>query len=374
MAASPDRRPSRDRDPQSGQARRDARPAGALRRRCHISGRARACPSRRKPARRFRANARIKAEAAAKASNMPAFADDSGLAVDALDGQPGIHSARWAGPDKDFRFAMNKIQSLLIERGAKTAERRRGHFVSALCVAWPDGHVEEFEATVDGTVVWPPRGTLGFGYDPLFLPDGQTQHLRRDVERGEARPAAAWPRPVAPRPRLPQARGGVSCANADATFGVYVHWPFCLSKCPYCDFNSHVRHAAIDEPRFLRAFQAEIAATAARSARPHRVEHLLRRRHAVADAARHRRHDPRHHRQALDRAAECRGHARSQSDQRRGDALSRLSRGRRQPRLARRAGARRCVAERARPDCTPRRRRSTPSPSRENRSTAIRSI
>ncbi len=123
----------------------------------------------------FRVNARIKAQAAAKASNMPAFADDSGLAVDALDGQPGIHSARWAGPDKDFRSAMNKIQSLLIERGARSAERRRGHFVSALCVAWPDGHVEEFEATVDGTVVWPPRGTKGFGYDPLFLPDGQTQ-------------------------------------------------------------------------------------------------------------------------------------------------------------------------------------------------------
>lgn len=123
----------------------------------------------------FRANARIKAEAAAKASNMPSFADDSGLAVDALDGQPGIHSARWAGPDKDFRLAMNKIQSLLIERGAKAAEQRRAHFVSALCVAWPDGHVEEFEATVDGTVVWPPRGTLGFGYDPLFLPDGHAR-------------------------------------------------------------------------------------------------------------------------------------------------------------------------------------------------------
>jgi XTP/dITP diphosphohydrolase len=123
----------------------------------------------------FRANARIKAEAAARASNMPAFADDSGLAIDALDGQPGIYSARWAGPDKDFRFAMNKIQTLLVERGARTPERRRGHFVSALCVAWPDNHVEEFEATVDGTVVWPPRGTLGFGYDPLFLPDGQTK-------------------------------------------------------------------------------------------------------------------------------------------------------------------------------------------------------
>jgi XTP/dITP diphosphohydrolase len=120
----------------------------------------------------FRANARIKAEAAAKASRIPAFADDSGLVVDALGGDPGIYSARWAGPDKDFRLAMNKIQSLLVERGATSAERRHGHFVSALCVAWPDGHVEEFEATVDGTIVWPPRGTLGFGYDPLFKPDG----------------------------------------------------------------------------------------------------------------------------------------------------------------------------------------------------------
>jgi XTP/dITP diphosphohydrolase len=120
----------------------------------------------------FRANARIKAEAAAKASNKPAFADDSGLTVDALDGDPGIYSARWAGPYKDFRFAMNQIQSLLVERGAKSAEQRRGHFVSALCVAWPDGHAEEFEAMVNGTIVWPPRGTQGFGYDPLFKPDG----------------------------------------------------------------------------------------------------------------------------------------------------------------------------------------------------------
>jgi XTP/dITP diphosphohydrolase len=123
----------------------------------------------------FRENARIKAQAAAKASNMASFADDSGLSVDVLDGDPGIQSARWAGPDRDFRFAMNKIQTMMIERGAKAAERRRGHFISALCVAWPDGHVEEFEATVDGIVVWPPRGTLGFGYDPLFLPDGQTR-------------------------------------------------------------------------------------------------------------------------------------------------------------------------------------------------------
>jgi XTP/dITP diphosphohydrolase len=123
----------------------------------------------------FTANARIKAVAAAQASGMAAFADDSGLAVDALDGEPGIHSARWAGPQKDFRAAMEKVHSMLIERGARATERRRGHFVSALCVAWPDGHLEEFEARVNGTVVWPPRGTRGFGYDPIFLPDGQTQ-------------------------------------------------------------------------------------------------------------------------------------------------------------------------------------------------------
>jgi XTP/dITP diphosphohydrolase len=123
----------------------------------------------------FAANARIKAMAAAKAANMPAFADDSGITVDTLDGQPGIYSARWAGPAKDFQAAMNKIHTMLVERGAKSQERRRGRFISALCVAWPDGHVEEFEATVSGTVVWPPRGNLGFGYDPIFLPDGQTR-------------------------------------------------------------------------------------------------------------------------------------------------------------------------------------------------------
>jgi XTP/dITP diphosphohydrolase len=132
-------------------------------------------PEPEETGRSFRANARIKATAAAQAANAAAFADDSGLAVDALDGDPGIHSARWAGPDKDFRFAMNKIQTLLMERGAKAPEKRRAHFISALCVAWPDGHVEEFEAKVDGILVWPPRGTKGFGYDPMFLPDGQTQ-------------------------------------------------------------------------------------------------------------------------------------------------------------------------------------------------------
>jgi len=120
----------------------------------------------------FAENARIKALAAARASDKPAFADDSGLVIDALDGEPGVHSARWAGPDKDFRAAMNRIQTLLIERGAKVPEQRRAHFIAALCLAWPDGHVETFEGRVDGVAVWPPRGDKGFGYDPLFRPNG----------------------------------------------------------------------------------------------------------------------------------------------------------------------------------------------------------
>jgi XTP/dITP diphosphohydrolase len=120
----------------------------------------------------FAANARIKAMAAAQSSGMTAFADDSGLAVDELNDEPGIHSARWAGPNKDFQAAMSRIDQLLKERGATTPKQRRAHFVSALCVAWPDGHIEEFEATVDGMLVWPPRGNSGFGYDPMFQPDG----------------------------------------------------------------------------------------------------------------------------------------------------------------------------------------------------------
>jgi XTP/dITP diphosphohydrolase len=123
----------------------------------------------------FRANARIKAIAAARAAKLPAFADDSGLAVDALDGAPGIYSARWAGDNKDFMAAMTRVERLLQERGAITPDRRRAHFVSALCVAWPDDHVEEVEARVNGTLVWPPRGTAGFGYDPAFLPDGHAR-------------------------------------------------------------------------------------------------------------------------------------------------------------------------------------------------------
>lgn len=123
----------------------------------------------------FRANAALKAQAAARATRLPAFADDSGLVVDALDGAPGIYSARWAGDSKDFTAAMARIERLLQERGADHPANRTAHFISALCVAWPDDHLEEVEARVDGTLVWPPRGVAGFGYDPFFLPEGHAR-------------------------------------------------------------------------------------------------------------------------------------------------------------------------------------------------------
>jgi XTP/dITP diphosphohydrolase len=118
----------------------------------------------------FVANALIKAEAAASASGLPAVSDDSGLCVVGLDGQPGIYSARWARGAKDFASAMARIEAELIARGVE--KPWRGYFVSALAIAWPDGHVETFEGRVDGDLVFPPRGTRGFGYDPCFKPDG----------------------------------------------------------------------------------------------------------------------------------------------------------------------------------------------------------
>ncbi len=117
----------------------------------------------------FRENAEIKARAAARAAGLPALADDSGLVVPALGGAPGIHSARWAGPARDFAAAMARLEAAL----AETAETdRRAHFACALALAWPDGHCETFEGAVHGRLVFPPRGTRGFGYDPVFAPDG----------------------------------------------------------------------------------------------------------------------------------------------------------------------------------------------------------
>ncbi len=120
-------------------------------------------------------NALIKSRAAAQASGLPAFADDSGLCVDALGGDPGIYSARWAKDAGDFDKAMARVDALMRERGALSAEARRAHFVSALAISWPDGHDETFEAKVFGHIVWPPRGKRGFGYDPFFQPDGHSR-------------------------------------------------------------------------------------------------------------------------------------------------------------------------------------------------------
>lgn len=132
----------------------------------------------------FVANAELKAMQAADLSGLPALADDSGLCVEALGGDPGIFSARWAGPDKDFGLAMRLVEDRL---AAIDGAPRDAHFVCALALAWPDGHVEWFEGRVDGTLVWPPRGGHGFGYDPMFLPDGET------LTFGEMAPEAKTP-------------------------------------------------------------------------------------------------------------------------------------------------------------------------------------
>ncbi len=119
----------------------------------------------------FLGNARIKAEAACLASNLPALADDSGFCVDGLGGDPGIYSARWAGPTKDFSIAMKKVQEGLESKGLTSST---GHFVCALALAVPGQETRMFEGKVSGKTVWPPRGDHGFGYDPMFLADGQT--------------------------------------------------------------------------------------------------------------------------------------------------------------------------------------------------------
>lgn len=115
----------------------------------------------------FAENAILKARAAALGGGRPALADDSGLAVHALGGAPGIYSARWAGPDKNFNEAMERVHAELGEN-----PDRRAAFVCVLAMAWPDGHAESFEGRVEGKIVWPPRGDRGFGYDPVFVPEG----------------------------------------------------------------------------------------------------------------------------------------------------------------------------------------------------------
>ena len=118
----------------------------------------------------FTANAELKARLASKVAKLPALADDSGLVVPALEGDPGIYSARWAGPEKDFDKAMSSVEFRL-----KNISDRRAYFIAALALCWPDGHSEIFTGRVYGTLVWPKRGSLGFGYDPMFLPKGSTK-------------------------------------------------------------------------------------------------------------------------------------------------------------------------------------------------------
>ncbi|MDO5894112.1 RdgB/HAM1 family non-canonical purine NTP pyrophosphatase [Agrobacterium sp. Azo12] len=123
----------------------------------------------------FEENAAIKALASAKASGLPALSDDSGLVIDALDGAPGVYTANWAETadgTRDFAMAMEKVEKALADKGVTDPKDRAARFVSVLCLAWPDGHTEMFRGEIEGTVVWPPRGTAGFGYDPVFQPEG----------------------------------------------------------------------------------------------------------------------------------------------------------------------------------------------------------
>jgi XTP/dITP diphosphohydrolase len=123
----------------------------------------------------FEENAKIKALASAIASGMPALSDDSGIVIDALDGAPGVYTANWAETEdgtRDFAMAMDKVESALKEKGADEPSKRRARFVSVLCLGWPDGHVEFFRGEIEGTIAYPPRGTSGFGYDPIFQPEG----------------------------------------------------------------------------------------------------------------------------------------------------------------------------------------------------------
>ena len=206
-----DRRPPRHRHAQSRQARRDARTAGAATasRRCRRanSDLARAGGDRHDvlaPMRGIKARSRRAGVRACRRSpTIPAWWSMRSTARPA--------SIRRAGPGRARISATRwrRSRACCASAARSRPTQRKAHFVSALCVAWPDGHLEEFEGRVDGTLVWPPRGDKGFGYDPMFLPDGFALTFGEMSARGEARPAADGPRPVAPGARIPQARGGV---------------------------------------------------------------------------------------------------------------------------------------------------------------------
>ena len=198
----------------------------------------------------FTANAVLKAEAAAMAAKLPALSDDSGLAVEALDGAPGIYSARWGGPEKDFDAAMRKVEDKLTPQDS----RPRTLYVFSPSL----GRTATSRRSKAGSTahLWPPRGALGFGYDPMFLPDGRDEtfgEMDQEAKHRISHRADAFQ----------ETRRRLFCARRPAMepFGVYVHWPFCASKCPYCDFNSHVRDT-IDQERWCDALLREIETTA----------------------------------------------------------------------------------------------------------------
>ena len=233
----------------------------------------------------FEENAALKAREAAERSGLPALSDNSGLVVPALGGAPGIYSARWAGPGRDFRAAMERVRRELDAKDIGDRDRS-AHFVAVLALAWPDGEI----ATFRGEVAWPAglaaARRAGFRLRPDFRPRRVRHDLRRDRSGREAPnqpPRAGFreagtgvflsdktPTPTLPRLRergtgaaatshsLPRLRGrdGVG-AEARDPLAIYIHWPFCRSKCPYCDFNSHVRER-IDEQRWTRALLADL--------------------------------------------------------------------------------------------------------------------
>jgi hypothetical protein len=219
----------------------------------------------------FEENAYIKAFAAASATGLPAMSDDSGLVVDALDGQPGVYTANWAEKAdgaRDFMMAMEKTEKLLQERGATDPRSADGPLRRR--------HLPRMAGRRGRIFPWRgggPSGLAAARHERLRLRSGLSPgrphpHLRRDGRRGEARlETGSAGRPVASCPCLPEIRPRTSGLrlnrllpiDRDPGFGVYVHWPFCAAKCPYCDFNSHVRHQGVDQERYAKAFLAELA-------------------------------------------------------------------------------------------------------------------
>ena len=201
----------------------------------------------------FEGNAKIKALFAAKGSGLPALADDSGIEIDALDGAPGVHTADWAGPKRDFTIAMQRVHEEMSARRAGTASPPRA--TSSPCCAWPGPTAKRSFSRARFTVM-----SSGRRAETTV-----SAMIRSSSPMATRSPSARWsPKEVcdlSPHPlfralqaRLPRAGGRLTSVG----FGVYVHWPFCAQKCPYCDFNSHVRFGGIDEAAFPRAYLREL--------------------------------------------------------------------------------------------------------------------